>query len=205
MNRSRLRPCSAHPLLGSALVAAIAFGCFGSRAQAARSRPRLYPRFGVRVQFLSGLSFALVKDADLSRRLVAFAPLDVEVAARVAGPVSVSAGVLALVAPFSASVCAAGGLYRPHALASVMGLRLDLNNSRKGSWWSPWVDLRMGVGGQVVAGDFCSTRTQLAPVFSPRLGVDLWMGKAAASFALGYDALPASSVLATMVGLTLPL
>ena len=82
---------------------------------------------------------------------------------------------------------------RPHALAALAGVRLDFNNSRDGSWWSPWIALRGGVVSQagVQDGAACEERYVLAPYLRPRLGADLWLGKAAVTFALGYDELPA--------------
>ncbi len=162
-------------------------------------------RFRVRLQMLSGLSLSLVSDENGENRLAAFVPLDLELATRVDGVLSLAAAVRTDLAPFSLPNCPAGPTLRPHAAASLVGARLDLRNHRDGSWWSPWVALRLGVGGQQVAGEHCATTIQLFPAFSPRLGADLWMGKAAATFALGYDHLPTGSLVSLQVGLTLRL
>ena len=39
----------------------------------------------------------------------------------------------------------------------------------------------------------------------PRLGIDLWMGRAAVTFAFGYDHLPRADAIALQTGLTLRL
>lgn len=163
-------------------------------------------RFRVRLQSLTGLAPTFVSEVSegvLSKKLAAFVPLDVEIGTRLSGPLSVSAGALVFLAPFSSNLCDGGVPYRPHAAAGLFGIRLDLNNNRDGSWWSPFVVLRMGVGTQTTAGDFCSVRVQIQPMFSPRIGADLWMGKAAATFAIGYDLVPTGSIVTVQAGLTL--
>ena len=136
-------------------------------------------------------------------------PIDVELGLRAMGPLSVAMGGVGYLAPFSITTCGptVNTASRPNALGAFLGLRLDFNNSRDGSWWSPWVALRGGFSGQngVSAGDPCSERFQLGMYLSPRLGVDLWLGKAAVTFALGYDHLPRAPAISTQVGLTLRL
>jgi hypothetical protein len=138
-------------------------------------------------------------------QLGALVPLDLELSTRLDGPVSLLAAGELFLAPFSLPVCADSRGPHPSALASLLGVRLDLNNNRDGSWWSPWVALRMGIVGQAGVDDHCQARLQLAPAFSPRIGADLWMGHAAASFAIGYDHLPTGSALSAQVGLTVRL
>lgn len=161
------------------------------------------PRFRTRVQILSGLSPTLIRRPDDSYRITAFVPLDLELSTRLSGPLSLLGATIGALAPFSDSPCPSEAPLRPHALSALLGLRLDLNNSRDGSWWSPWVALRFGLSAQQVTDDRCQPQTKLTPAFSPRLGADLWMGKAAATFALGYDYLPTGSALFAAVGLTL--
>ncbi len=89
-----------------------------------------------------------------------------------------------------------------------MGLRLDFNNSRDGSWWSPWLALRGGVVGQSGVPDDllgCTPRYLPGLYLSPRAGIDLWLGKAAVTFALGYDYLPRAAAISALTGLTLRL
>lgn len=180
-----------------------------SEAQAAGKRPLRKPalRFAGRLQLLSGAGFALPKDAADAVHFTAYVPLDVEVAVRAGGPLSVVFGGVAYNAPFSVSSCPTVPSPRPHALAALAGVRLDFNNSRDGSWWSPWIAIRGGVIGQagVQDGAACEERYVLAPYLSPRLGADLWLGKAAVTFALGYDELPRAAAVSLQLGLTLRL
>ncbi len=165
------------------------------------------PRFRTRLQLLSGVTPALLREESGGQRVAAVVPLDLELATRLDGPLSLLAATVSYLAPFSLPSCADQAPRRPHALASLLGVRLDLRNSRDGSWWSPWVALRMGVVGQAATrvDDTCQAGISLSPTFSPRLGADLWMGQAAATFAVGYDYLPTGSALAIQVGLTLRL
>lgn len=165
-----------------------------------RDTPR---RFFVRLQFLSGLAPSLVSDGNGQSRLTAFVPLDVELATRLDGVLSLAAAVQTELAPFSLPNCVDGPPLRPHAASSLVGARIDLNNNRDGSWWSPWVALRMGIGGQIVSDGSCASSVRLFPAFSPRLGADLWMGKSAASFSVGYDYLPTGSLVTLQIGLSL--
>lgn len=172
----------------------------------ARGRPPL-PRWSGRLQLLGGAGLTLPADAAGERRLVAYVPTDLELAVRVAAPLSLVMGGVGYLAPFSQPTCAEGGTPRPHGLGALLGLRLDLNNSRDGSWWSPWLALRGGVVGQagVLDGPACAERFVTALLISPRIGADLWMGPAAVSFALGYDFLPRADAVSVLIGLTVRL
>lgn len=183
-------------------------GALGGPADAAARRPRKPAlRFSGRLQLLSGAAFTLPRDAADAIHFTAYVPLDAEVGLRASGPLSVVLGAVAYNAPFLVSSCPATPSPRPHALAAFMGLRLDFNNSRDGSWWSPWIALRGGVVGQagVQEGAACEERYVLHPYLSPRLGADLWLGKAAVTFALGYDELPRAAAVSLQLGLTLRL
>ena len=177
-------------------------------AEAAKRPPRKPAlRFSGRLQLLSGVGFTLPKDAGDAVHFTAYVPLDVEIAVRASGPLSIVLGGVAYNAPFLVSSCPTVASPRPHALAALAGVRLDFNNSRDGSWWSPWIALRGGVVGQagVQDGAICEERYVLAPYLSPRVGVDLWLGKAAVTFALGYDELPRAAAISLQLGLTLRL
>jgi hypothetical protein len=179
-------------------------------ATAVKKKPRQPAlRFAGRLQMLSGAAFALPVDIEGSRRFVAYVPVDVEIGARLGGPLSLAMGGVGYLAPFSVSTCGptANVDSRPNALGAFLGARLDFNNSRDGSWWSPWAALRGGILGQngVANGSPCQERYLLGLYLSPRVGIDLWLGKAAVTFAIGYDHLPRAAALSTQVGLTLRL
>ncbi len=193
-------------LLALGLCAAVT-GIGGAAAAARRPVRKPALRFAGRLQLLSGVGFTLPRDDGNAVHFAAYVPLDVELALRVSGPLSVVLGGVAYNAPFSVSTCPSSPSARPHALAALGGVRLDFNNSRDGSWWSPWIALRGGVVGQagVQGGAVCEERYVLAPYLSPRVGVDLWLGKAAVTFALGYDELPRAAAISLQLGLTLRL
>lgn len=172
----------------------------------ARARPPAY-RWNGRLQLLGGAGLTMPVDAAGERRLVAYVPTDLELAVRVSAPISLVLGGVGYLAPFSQSTCASGETPRPHGLGALLGLRLDLNNSRDGSWWSPWLALRGGIVGQagVLDGPACAERFVTALLISPRIGADLWMGPAAVSFALGYDFLPRADAVSVLIGLTVRL
>ncbi len=196
----------------SLVAVLLALACLGGAGEAlARPRPPSL-RFKGRLQILSGAGFALPQDGDGGRHFVAYVPVDLELAVQASGPLSVALGGVGYLAPFSVPACGPADSTpppgaRPNALGAFLGLRLDFNNSRDGSWWSPWVALRGGLVGQggIPDGSPCMERFQLGMYLSPRLGLDLWLGKAAVTFALGYDHLPFAAAISTQVGLTLRL
>jgi hypothetical protein len=150
---------------------------------------------------------ALPQDFVGERHLVAYVPIDLELGLHASGPVSVLLGGIGYLAPFSLSNCKSSPAPRNNGLGAFVGARFDFNNSRDGSWWSPWFALRAGVLGQsgVADGAPCQDHYQMGLLVSPRLGLDLWLGKAAVSFALGFDNLPRAAALSAQVGLTLRL
>lgn len=172
------------------------------------------PRFVGRLQVLSGAGVSFPPTLQGGQRVSAYVPLDVELALRASGSLSVLVGGVAGVAPGPPLGCGPDRR-QPHALAAYGGLRLDLNNSRRGSWLSPYVALRAGLVGQDgVPGVgpapepgslVCVDRFSLGVLLSPRAGLDLWLGQAAATFAVGYDVLPGFHAAVALVGLTLRL
>jgi hypothetical protein len=206
-SRSQRRPACRAALACVLVAGALSFGFAASAGAAARSRPPSL-RFSGRLQILSGVGFALPQDGDGQRHFGVYVPVDVELAVRASGPLSVALGGVGYLAPFSVPAC--GGTDsvpgpRPNALGAFLGLRLDFNNSRDGSWWSPFLALRGGLVGQsgVPDGQPCAERFLLGLYVGPRLGIDLWLGKAAVTFALGYDHLPYAAAVTAQVGLTL--
>lgn len=196
--------------LGVFVVAALVLGVAhpASAQRAKKPRPPAL-RFTGRLQMLTGAAFALPKDFDGNRRFVTYVPVDLELGVRLGGPLGLVMGGVGYAAPFSVSACEPSVKIesRPNALGAFFGMRLDFNNSRDGSWWSPWAALRVGVLGQngVPDGSPCVERFLLGLYLSPRVGVDLWLGKAAVTFAVGYDHLPFAAALSAQVGLTLRL
>lgn len=207
------------------LSAAAVVAMVPTKEALAKARPRAAAlRFSGRLQMLSGVAFTLPEDAAGQRHFAAYVPVDLEIAARLSGPLSLALGGVGYLAPFSAAACpgapAEPDVYdvpasRANALGAFAGLRLDFNNSRDGAWWSPWVALRGGVLGQSGVADgslagpepgsLCVERYLLGLYLSPRLGMDLWLGRAAVTFAVGYDHLPRAAAISAQVGLTLRL
>ncbi|MBL9006839.1 MAG: hypothetical protein JNJ46_21470 [Myxococcales bacterium] len=192
---------------GRLLIALLVLCVMAPRVDARRAPSDPPRRFTGRLQMLSGAALALPKLFDGSRSFATYVPAEAEVALRITGPLSVGLGGSGLLAPFSLTTCSDAPSPRANALVAFGTLRLDFNNSRDGSWWSPWLALRGGVVGQagVGSGDPCEERFILGMYLGPRLGTDLWMGKAAVSFAVGYDHLPRAAGLAIQTGLTLRL
>lgn len=163
---------------------------------------------------LSGVGVSFSPAVQVGQSVSAYVPLDVELALRAAGSLSVLLGGAGLVLPRTGTGCGPDSR-QPHALAAYGGLRLDLNNSRRGSWLSPYLALRTGLAGQDgVPGPglapepgslVCVDRFWLGVFLSPRAGLDLWLGQAAATFAVGYDVLPGFHAAVALVGLTLRL
>jgi hypothetical protein len=175
----------------------------------ARPVRRRAPRFLGRLQILSGAGFTLPQRAAGDRTFAAYVPLDIELSLVISGPLSFSLGGAAFLAPFEAPGCSGPGR-RPNALASFFGLRLDANNNRDRSWLSPWLALRVGLVGQdgipgLDPQGACGERIGLSAYVTPRAGLDIWLGRAAATFALGYDVLPRASSVSAELGLTLRL
>lgn len=183
----------------------------------ARPRPttapamgRAAPRFRGRLQILSGAAVAIPAMADGSRKLVAYVPAEAELAIAVSGPVTLGLGGIGYLAPFALTTCSDTPSPRANALAAFATARFDFNNSRDGSWWSPWVALRGGVSGQAGVGGVgdpsdpsrCREQFAVGLYLSPRLGMDLWMGTVAVTFAVGYDYLPRGSGVSVQTGLT---
>jgi hypothetical protein len=201
-------------LVGGLVVFAGALVLGQSGMAAAKRRPREPAlRFAGRLQILSGAAFALPTDLQGQQHFASYVPVDVELGILLSGPLSLVMGGVGYLAPFSVPGCPATPNapvpgQPPNALGAFLGARLDFNNSRDGSWWSPWLALRGGVLGQTSVPDGflgCTERYLLGLYLSPRAGIDLWLGKAAVTFALGYDLLPRAAAISALVGLTLRL
>lgn len=164
-------------------------------------------RFAGRLQILSGAAMTWPKLYDGSHHIAAYVPAEAELALRVSGMLSLGIGGAGYLAPFSLTTCSDAPSARAHAATAFGTVRLDFNNSRDGSWWSPWMALRTGIAAQdgVASGDPCQEQLGLGLYLGPRLGIDLWMGRAAVTFALGYDHLPRADAIALQTGLTLRL
>jgi hypothetical protein len=171
--------------VSAALVATVA------RAEAPSDPPRWRLRLSVSEGFGGGRS----GDGAVTR----FATT-AELGARIFGPLSLDAGVIATVAGEYDSSCGQG--IRPSAIAAVAGLRADAFNARSASWVDPFVEAHGGVGVQAGAREVpgqCAASSVFA-TGGARAGIDVWLGRAAVTVALGFDYLPIGSTIALSLG-----
>jgi hypothetical protein len=180
-------------------VAAVALAV-ESMGGAARGDARIdAPRWRVRAAVLSGFG------GSSDGRAVAVFPTTLEVGARVWGPLSVGAGATGVLSGDYYIAC--GEPRRANAILGTFGVRVDFNNARSNSWLSPFIDLHGGVGGQPGGrgtGNACPSGGAFA-TGGARVGLDVWMGKAAITAALGFDYLPTAPPFAFSLGATFSL
>jgi hypothetical protein len=141
--------------------------------------PRWHLRLGVNLGF--GGSYA-------DNRSTLAVPVNVDLSLRAWRFLSVVVATTGILSDLDADVC---GGRRPHAFVGSAGVRLDRNNHHGDSWFSPFVEAHASVGGQRPL-DSCRA---LAPFggAGARAGLDVWLGKAAISIALGVEYLPVAS------------
>ncbi len=164
----------------------------------ADARAEDVPRWRLRVEAASGFGGA----RDAGRTLAVF-PSTVGLAVRARGPLSITLSATGLIADDFYVACGVGR--RPNALTTAAGLRLDFGNRRSASWLVPFVEARAGFGGQSGGRETANgcAAAAIFPTGGARAGVDVWLGRAAVTLALGYDYLPTVAPLAITLGLAL--
>ena len=127
-------------------------------------------------------------------------PTQLELGARIWGPLSFSLGGMAVLA--SRAVTSCGALVRPNAALGTIGLRANLRNGRSASWIDPFIEAHAGVGGQAAyaePGDPCGSPRVFASG-GARVGIDAWLGRVAITAQVSYDHLPIGAPLAVSIG-----
>jgi hypothetical protein len=166
-------------------------------ARAENTLPPDPPRWRLRAALTSGVAGS--RDADQS---VTVFPTTLELGARLFGPLSVTVAAQGVLVGEEYTAC--GATRRPNAILGAGGLRVDFANGRSGSWASPFLEAHAGVGHQgapretngVCDGD---------PTFftgGVKLGVDVWLGRAAVTVAAAWDWLPTAMPIGMQIGLS---
>jgi len=187
------------PVLG-ALVAVTAAGRArgDDRVPPPASAPlRDVPRWRLRATLVQGFGGSRAQDAQVTRF-----PTTLEVGARIWGPLSLALGVTGTQAGEYDTRC--GQASRPSAVAGGLGLRADLGNGRSATWVDPFVEVHGGVGAQAAA-ELHPGGCPTAVVFGSagaRVGIDVWLGRAAVTTAVGFDYLPVGSSFSFLLGAT---
>jgi hypothetical protein len=167
----------------------------GARPGAADEAPSDVPRWRVRAALMTG--FGGTSDAGVA---VAVFPTTVELGARIWGPLSVEASATGVLSGDYYDAC--GQPRRANAIVGGLGLRFDFLNWRSRSWADPFVEVHGGVGRQPggrPSGGVCPGGGTFG-TGGARAGVDVWLGKAAVTVALGFDYLPSASPFAASIG-----
>jgi hypothetical protein len=166
-------------------------------ARADRLLPPDPPRWRLRAALITGVAGS--RDADQS---VTLFPTTLELGVRLFGPLSVTLGAQGVLAGEQYVAC--GQPRRPNAILGAGGLRVDFGNGKSASWAAPFLEGHVGVGHQGEPREqngVCSA----APTFftgGAKLGVDIWLGRAAVTFAVTYDYLPTAMPIGFQLGAT---
>jgi hypothetical protein len=133
---------------------------------------------------------------------VAMFPTSLEIGVRIWGPLSADIGSTGVVAGTFDIEC--GEARRPNAILGYAGLRADFANGRSSSWVDPFLAWHAGVGTQAGGQDAngaCTSRRVFA-TGGLRGGIDVWLGKAAVTVAVGFDYLPTAAPIFVSLGLS---
>jgi hypothetical protein len=157
------------------------------------NRALLPPRWRVQVSLLEGFG------GSWDHGSVSAFPTTLAIGVRVWGPLSVTAGATGVLSGDHYESC--GGPRRANAIVGHAGLRVDFNNKHGDSWLDPFIEAHGGVGGQRGGRDACGA----GGVFGTggaRVGLDVWMGRAAITVAAGFDYTPVATPAAGFLGAT---
>jgi hypothetical protein len=150
------------------------------------SAEELPPRWRVRASLIQGFG------GSWHRGPVSEFPTSLELGVRLAGPISVVAAATGVVTGEYTDACGRVGAFLGHA-----GLRVDFNNQRSSSWIDPFLEGWGGVGWQAVCG-----KESVFPSAGVRGGLDVWLGRAAVTVAVGFDWTPVAPPAAAFLGAT---
>jgi hypothetical protein len=126
-------------------------------------------------------------------------PTTLGLAVRIWGPLSATAGLTGVLSGDHYDSC--GDARRANAIVGDAGLRVDFNNKHGDSWLDPFIEAHGGVGGQRGGRSACNA----GGVFGTggaRVGLDVWMGRAAITVAAGFDYTPVATPAAGFLGAT---
>jgi hypothetical protein len=155
------------------------------------------PRWRVRAALVTGVGGS--RDQD---QAVTLFPTTLDLGARLFGPLSAALAAEAVLVGEEYDAC--GRTRRPSAILGTAGLRVDFFNGKSAPWADPFVEAHAGVGRQGAPREqngVCSG----PPTFATgggKLGVDVWLGRAAVTVVASYDWLPTAMPFAVSVGLS---
>jgi hypothetical protein len=158
---------------------------------ASASANELPPRWKIRASLIQGFG------GSWDQGPVADFPTTLELGVRLAGPLSLAAGATGMLTGDSSQSC--GELRRPSAIWGHAGLRVDFNNRKGDSWLDPFVEAHGGVGYQAAAS--CVSGGAF-PTAGVRGGLDVWLGRAAVTVAVGFDWMPIAPPASAYLGAT---
>ncbi len=133
---------------------------------------------------------------------VAAFPTTLELGVRLWGPLSAVVGGTGVMSSDTWTTC--GEARRGYAILAHAGLRVDFNNKKGDSWLDPFIEAHGGVGGQP-GGRGGANSCPRDVVFGSggiRGGLDVWLGKAAVTVAVGFDWTPIAPPAAFYLGAT---
>ncbi len=155
------------------------------------------PRWRLRAALTEGVGGA----SDAGGAVTMFATT-LELGVRVWKPLSLTAAAQGILAGEEYTAC--GRDRRPNAVIGTGGLRVDFANGKSSSWLAPFLELHGGVGRQGVGRESNGVCAP-PPVFGTggvRLGIDVWLGKAAVTIVGTYDYLPTAAPFSVALGLS---
>jgi hypothetical protein len=168
--------------------------CAGSaHAEAAKVTP---PRWRVRAALVSGFG------GSWDNGSVAAFPTTLDLGLRIWGPLSASLGATGVLSGDYWVTC--GEPRRANAILGHAGLRVDFNNKKGDSWLDPFIEAHASVGGQA-GGRESLTGCPRGGVFGSgglKAGLDIWLGRAAVTVAVGFDWTPIAPPAAAFLGAT---
>jgi hypothetical protein len=153
------------------------------------------PRWKLRMTLASGFGGSRAGD-----NLVAVFPTTLELGVRIFGPLSLDVALHGMLTNDLYVAC--GETIRPHAIYGTAGVRVDFINKLAGSWVDPYVAVHFGVAGQPGGREIdgrCGPG-RASPTGGVRLGLDVWLGRAAVNAAVGFDVLAIASPIAFFLG-----